>query len=212
MLLGHPLDQSLPKTEEAKEIVLRKVDTAIAEAENVDQALDIVHQLYIIQELSGLALAKSIYGIEKRFKVDREYIYQKLGKHKHTIDRYIRIWAMFAEGYVPDKYYDAIQDRNIKDLVPIGNAIEQGYDITQDQWRKLAEAPDFNTVSKIVREEIKQEEPRKSLLQIHWKPNGDLWAYQGDESAMLGYLIRDEHNPLAKKALARLTDGKVLEI
>jgi len=198
MFLDSPMDRSITVHDDMRKIILQRIDEAINQAQTVDEALLVVEQLVVISELSGLGLAKSLYEIKKKFNVDEDYIYERVGKHKTTVQNYIRIWKMFAEKLIPDEYMEAIQSRNIKDLVPIANALEQGYEFTDSIWEDIAQAPNFNTVSKVVREKVKGEEGRTNLLTIMLKSNGDIIGYKNGEQYFGGHLVMDNQEVITQ--------------
>lgn len=211
MFLDSPMDRQVAVHGDMRSLILQRIDTAIQEADNVDDALLVVEQLIVISELSGLGLAKSLYEIKKRFHVDDDYIYERVGKHKNTVQNYIRIWKMFAEKLIPEEYFDDIQSRNIKDLVPIANAIEQGYEFTDKDWKDIVHAPNFNTVSKVIREQVKGEDGRINLLTIMLKPNGDIIGYKNGEQYYGGHLAMDSTEVVTQMRERIIKGGGLLQ-
>lgn len=199
------LDQPVNKNINTRNIILNKTKQAIEDAETIDEALSVAEQLLAITELVGIALAQVFYKLHKKFDVDSDYIFQKLGKTKETVDRYIRVWALFEENIIPDEYVDRLKDRNIRDLIPIGNCYAQGFDLYKRDWEYFSTAPDTSTILKYIREKIKQASPRKSGLRIYVKRNGDLMAYKGNkEGEFVGYLDMESYKQSVIMARERI--------
>jgi len=142
------------------------IDNALKEHNQVI-AINGLKGLIKVTQKSGLGLAKGIYLLKKiwkEFDLEENFedaAYIELGVHKHTVDRYVDVWAMYATNSVPKEYVDRLQQHNIKTQIPIANAIAQGYEIKEPEWGKLADATDFSEVSTIIREDVKGKEPRK---------------------------------------------------
>lgn len=217
MFLSTPLDQPLKKGE-IKDLVLQKVEERINASKTVDDALLVIEELTVIRELSGLALAEAYYRIKHKFGVSNDYIFEKVGKSKDTVNRYIRVAAM-KNGrtpndppMVPESYQDRLFDRNIKDLIPIANALDQGYEIEDEEWEQLTNAPDFSTVSKIVREDIKEKEPRANTLVLYARRNGDVVAFKDGKEKFCGYLLLNDDDIIVQQAVARIIkDSRIME-
>lgn len=194
--------------------LLNRIDEVIKEArERKDAfvALNFCMQLKSVIKTSGLGLAKLLYliyhywdefGMEDEFE---DVVYSHVGVHRHTVDRYIRVWGMYAEGKVPQQFADEIRQKNIRDQIPIANALVQGYDIEQKDWENLAAAPDYNSVSQIIMEDVKGKEPRKSALHITIDGMGVMWVKKGDEPRQLvGTLEIHSESEIVKMAIQRI--------
>lgn len=207
------LDQPLPT--DSSEIDQR-IDAIIGQAilqKNVYIALNACRSLIGVIKISGLSLARVLYAIKAnwdKFGMDESFddlVYEYLGRSPQTVDKYITIWKMFEDQVVPPRIAEQLKQRNIQDLVPIANAIAQGEEITEDQWERLAEAPDFNSVSRIVREDIKGADPRRSLLTISIDADGTLWAYKDGNRYFIGSLEVKDEEEIVQKAINRITNN-----
>jgi len=208
LMLGG-LDQNLP-TEDGW--LMRKVDEIVEESiekKDVYIALNSCRQLIQISQLSGKALAKFFYLIRENWEIYEigddffDVIHDYLGRHPATVQKYIRVWEMHEYNLIPEKFAEDIRERNIKDQVPIANALAQGYEIENDEWQKLVDAPDFTSVSAEIRE-IKGKEPRKSALLTFMGRDGTLSATQEGLTEFVGYLNIDDAGEIAKKAIERI--------
>jgi len=200
------LDQSLPTD---NGWALQKVDEYINQSlsqGDVYIALDVCKQLRQVSQIAGLALAKMLYLIRDNwdyFDVEEPFedvAYEYIGLHSHTVDRYIKVWKMFADGVAPEE----LQQRSIKDLIPIANAVAQGYEITEDEWDKLEDAPDYSSVTRIVREDIKDQEPRRNALQLFLDSDGQITAMKDGFIHNVGYLHLDSGEDIVMSAIERI--------
>ena len=210
VLLFNGLDQALPINDDW---ILDKVDEIIAESlEKKDAyfALNSCRALKQIAQLSGIALAKFFYLIKENWETYgigdnfTDTVADYTGTHPATVSKYINIWEMHETKLIPEKFSESIRQRNIKDQVPISTLISQGYEISDDDWQDLADAPDFNTVSAKVRE-LKGREPSKSALLIFISSDGQLSAMQEGEIEFVGFLNVEEAGLIAEKAIQRIT-------
>src|SRR5574342_323263 len=160
------LDQSIQVNSET---VMEKIDEALKQSlkeKNVYIALNVCKQLVAVGQVSGIGLAKALYFIEKnweKYKVDEAFddvVWDYIGKHKHTVERYVKVWGMFDNALIPQDHVEEMKQRNIGELIPIANALYEGHEINEEQWEKLSEAPDVHTISKVIREDVKGESPR----------------------------------------------------
>ncbi len=207
------LDQPIPA--DIKEI-LQRVEEIIrksVEEHNAYTALDACKTLVQVSKVSGVALAKALYLIEKNWDnydetdefEDVAYVY--IGLHKHTVERYIAVAKMYDQKLIPDGFADDMQQHNIKAQVPIALALEQGYEINDAEWEKLAHAPDLNTVSKILREEVKSKPPRKGSLQAWMDDLGSIWATYKGEKFFAGSLEVDSDEEAVQMLIERIKKG-----
>ena len=214
LMLSGSLDQSL-KTD--SDWIFKQIDKKIQES--VEQrssiiALNICRELKAVGQVAGLGLAKTLYQIKQNWgNYDdvgdnfEDTISDYAGINITTIDRYLKVWTMKENGIVPTELEKDIFDRNIKEIIPIANTIDQGYEIDKDEWGELAIAPDLNTVSSICRD-IKGQPPRKSALQIVMDRDGTLNAIQAGQVEHVGFLnVQEYENAIAQKAIARLVSS-----
>lgn len=170
--------------------LLDKIDNIIHESlekKDVFIALNSCRTLKTIIKTSGIGLAKLLYliysywedfGVEDEFE---DVVFDYVGLHRHTVDRYVRVWGMYAESKIPAQFACEIQKKNIKDQIPIANALVQGYTITNDNWGLLVEAPDYHAVAQIILEDVKGLQPRKNTIRMYLDERGTIWAKRGDE-------------------------------
>jgi hypothetical protein len=209
LILLNGLDQSLPVKDDW---ILDKVDEIIRdslEKKDVYYALNSCKALKQIAQLSGIALAKFFYLIKQNwdeYEIDEDFdeiAFDYVGVHKNTVSTYTRVWQMHEADVIPESVSENIRQRNIKDQIPIALALDQGYNIREDEWEELSNAPDYTTVAAKIRE-IKGKEPRKSALLIYISDDGTITATQEGRSEFVGYLNVDDAGDIAEKAILRL--------
>lgn len=196
--------------------ILDRIDSILDEAvreKNAYIALNACKQLVRVAKTSGLGLAKILYhiyakwdefGIQDNFE---DIVYEYVGLHKYTVHKYVRVWAMHQEKKIPAKYEQEILQRNIKDQIPIANALVQGYKIEDENWDKLVDASDFTEVAKIVREDIKGKEPSIDALRLRIDNGGGIWAYKAGEKRLVGALNINNADEIVKQAVQRIINN-----
>lgn len=197
--------------------LLEKIDKVIDESlskHDVYIALNTCKTLKSIIKTSGIGLAKLLYltyyhwdefGMTDEFD---EIVFDYVGLHRHTVDRYVRVWGMYAEDKIPKEFVQKIMHRNIKDQIPIANALVQGYSIPRETWEDLADAPDYNTVSQIIMEDVKQAEPRRNAMKLFLDERGTIWVKKGSEARkFVGSLETHSDEDIVKMAIQRIIRG-----
>jgi hypothetical protein len=161
---------------------------------------------------SGLILSKLLYMLHRdwdEYEVGDNFedvVTAEIGISKITISRYLSVWTIFEHVSLTDNLTAQLQAKPMKSLIPIGTAIDQGYDIDEDTWQELAEAPDDATVRRLLRD-VKGQEPRKNSLVIALERNGDLTAYRDGKQAFIGWLDVKKDDEIITKAVKRIVDS-----
>ncbi len=193
---------------------MRRVDAVIAESvmeKSPDKAIRLCKFLIGATQLSGLALAKILYELRKnwwKFEIDEDftdYIYKEIGKHRHTVERYLAIADMLGN-YVPKDVKPQLEKMPVGSLAPIANAIKQGYRLEPKDWQEVTQATSPNEVREIIRE-IKGQKGKKSLITLILDRHGSIWVYNfNEERFFVGSLdIREaEDNEYVAKAIERI--------
>jgi hypothetical protein len=84
--------------------------------------------------------------------------------------------------------------------------VSRGFDIESGDWEELADAPDYSTVSRKIRE-IKGVEPKKGSLQIYLEEDGTINAYYNDRIVYVGFLDVTSSNDTVQKTINRIVNG-----
>jgi hypothetical protein len=209
LLISSSLDQEAVSSGDwALELIDTKIQEAI-ETQNVDILFETIRNLRELAKVTGLALAKILYMMHRNWNVfsDKndfgDEVFIGTGLHPNTITNYVRIWALFDQKQIPEDLEDDFKQKNIKDLVPIANTLTQGYEITTEYWKELANAPDFNSVSHIIRDKIKEAPHRKNSLRIWLKRDGTIRLYKGSGEVSGGFLDVQSTNPIVQEFIER---------
>jgi hypothetical protein len=210
LLLIGDLDSPVPAD---PDWVLKKIDEVIKRSlkeKNVYIALNACKELYGVGKVAGLGLAKAVYYIKKnwdKYKVDGEFdeiVYDYIGVHKHTIERYVKVWGIFDKSLIPDNYLEEIQQKNVANIIPIANALYQGYEISNAAWDKLVDAPNDQAIRKVIREDVKDVAPRGNALQLYIDDKGTVWAFHQNKRSFVGSLEVDSDDDTIQKAVERI--------
>ena len=212
------IDQFTPIIQAQKDL-LQRVDEITEEAVrtgNSNLAFNAMDSLLGISRISGIAFSKFVYNMKaqwvnfgERGTFD-ERAEERLGKDKVTLERYHRLWSMFVSGDVPKEYVEKFKTMPVRVLFPIATMWYQDYEVSDTQWRRLSNAPDPTTVSKILRE-IKGTEPKAGAINIEWYSEQRELQIWKDGKSHTVYLQYDEKDEVIIAGLDRLFSGKVLE-
>jgi len=213
ILFGEGLDQSVPDNN--GEWVFRKVNQVIQRAvreKNPEIALEACRELVVVTKISGKALARILYMLFsywEDFNATDDFwdtVYIRVGLSRHTVERYVRVGALLTENIVPPQFLPKLEERNIGEIIPIANAIAQGYDLQDSQWQEILQQPDATSIRQKIRE-FKMEAPRRYGLQIFMDSEGSLWCQTVDSAAeFIGYLNIDDQSRNVQRAISRIVD------
>lgn len=204
------LDQSLPVDATTELKIVDEIFNATLEANDPEIMFTYLVGIQQQFQIKGIALCKSLHLMNEyweSFEIGDNFLdtaTQYLGIHRHTIERYVKVWDMFS--FAPKTLLPELQQKGISSLIPIANAVAQGYPIEASTWDRLADAPDRNSVSKIINEEVKDMEgTRSNRLTILLDRKGSLWAIMEEERVFIGSLEIEDDNSIVQKAIERLT-------
>lgn len=195
-----------------RESVLRGVDDVIVslyQTGNIANAVAVLNAFEKFMDVSGIARAKMLWGSKNWFTGTKQPgdFYEKFGiteKHQRTYaDRLIRLWDCIDKDMVPK----AIQKLQVRDLLPITEALSQGYEIDASTWKQLEQALDTNEINEILRE-VKGKPVRKGSLSITMDEKGTLTAWYENQSYFVGYLnvTEEEDHEVVAKAINRILE------
>jgi len=163
-----------------------------------------------MQSISGKGLAKLWWGLYQWWISENEeghddfFDYME-GTHqvkRRKASQYITLWDNYEHDRIPVEY----RNKPLKNQFPVSRAIRQGYEIDDKTWNKLLLATNNPEVLEIVRE-VKNQEPRKSSLQIEVQRDGTIYAWTNNGREFIGYLnIAERDNEIINKAITRIID------
>jgi hypothetical protein len=212
ILFGDGMDQSLPTVREfdwvAKQVT-KRMEEAI-QNRDLGKATELVQELIKIAKVSGRELARVLYQLESNWAVFdsketfEEWADRESGLHPHTIERYVRVESLLTSAAIPEQVRSELSDRNLAELFPLANMIEQGYELTLKDWDKVLIQPDESSIRAVVRE-IKGQEPRSTALILSMDHSGSLWVTKDGERKFVGSLELEEDSPIVRQAIERIT-------
>jgi hypothetical protein len=163
-------------------------------------------------QVVGITSAKLLHGMKQIWdaaKIDAdffEYATQDFPLKEVTMRRYIAAWDATLQA--PAELVDDLRTRPMKDLVALGSAIKQGFEI--DDWEELVEAGNSTEFAQIVREKVRQDAPRKNGMTTYLdEETGDLEVWADGRVFYLGHLdvVSAAANPIIAKAINRIVDN-----
>ena len=170
------------QVEALMQTALEKDDISIVTAQ--------ISRMMKARELVGKVLAKTIYLFHQNWynfsassSDNFNDVMNSMNLSPDHVKRYLRVWQYY------DSLPQAIQDKPIREIIPITNALSQGHEISDEQWEKLERSPNLPETQRIVTEEIKNQERRKSSLQIYLDSDtGTYYAWKNGERHDGGFL------------------------
>jgi len=208
LMIINPLDQPLAVSPDKE---LERIDEVIdISIEQRDPEIIFRYGFGLLagMQIRGWALAKLLYLTEKNwdaYEIGDDFydtVTGYLALHKNTIKRYIDVWDSCE--LIPPQLLPEFQQKAIRTHIPISSAIAQGYEIDDDTWQNLADAPDLNTVSRIVREDVRGEELKTGSISLSIDREGSIYAFSNNQRAFIGSLEIKNEDKMVQKAITRI--------
>lgn len=176
---------------------------------NIQKATQVVSTLEHISKVTGHVKAKLLHGMDfwyRNNKPDDDFadyiISTTIIKNRKTVLEYVNVWEQIEQERIPKN----IQERPMRDLVPIANMLAQGFEPSKAEWGKINLAANSSELSEVIRA-VKGEKPRKSGMTIQLERDGSLYAFKDNKRVYVGYLDLTEQDDLLLKAIERILDG-----
>ncbi len=200
-VLSSPMDQPIPMPQTDK--VLQRVEDAINYAitnNDPDAAIDLIVELTQVQRLSGLARAKGLWilsrrwvelGIAESFYTE---IYQRVGLSQDTVRRYIQMWDLIND--LPERGIDEetihdLMGRPTGDLIAIAQAESRHGKFTKKKLAYLSAAADGSTLRERIQKAVSGKEDDGETTGgkfVMLRRNGTLEFYRGKKKKAFGFL------------------------
>jgi len=191
---------------------LNEIDAWIDDAINKDDVnliLDKINRMIQAKELVGKALAKIIYLLYhswNKFSVSEQESCDDMLKlikvHPYTTSRYLSMWENMST------LSQAFQERPVREIIPVTNALSQNYKISEEVMEKLERATTVAEIQRIVTKDVKGKEPRKFSLQPCLDVNtGEIYGWYNGERCSGGYLDVASKHPGVQKLIKRIVDN-----
>jgi hypothetical protein len=118
-----------------------------------------------------------------------------------TVQRHLKIQKALPS--IPEPYRDEIREMGVKSKIRVAQLVEGGYEVTDNDWLRLATAVDEKEVDRISRD-IRGVEPRTNWLSISIDNNGILRVHTVRAVQEIGRLETWNDNEDVQKAISRL--------
>lgn len=195
-----------------RDTVLQGVDDVVSTlyaTGNIKFAVSVLNAFDKFQDISGFAKAKLLWAGQQWFEETHQSgdFYEKFGvkeKNEQTYtDRLIRLWDCIQAGKIPASLH---KTRKVRELLPISEALSQGYEISEKVWKQLAAALDMVEISTIL-QKAKGKQPKKSAITLTVNSKGFITAWQEGKPYPAGTLNFTDDNPIIKKAVLRIQNS-----
>lgn len=173
-----------------------------------DEGAFALRSMYAAGRAIGHSMVYLCYGLHKLWlesgdNEDKFWLWMQdcTPLQRITVERYIKAWKAYI--LLDD---DRLLTRPTKDLVALGSAVAQGYEISKDDVDRLIEATNNNAFLGELRD-IKGQEPRKSAMSLYLEPDGTINAWTKDGVVFVGYLnlpSPDKPSDVLDKAVERI--------
>src|SRR5512139_573091 len=204
---SHPLDQDIQVNQAELTYIDELFDDAV-QSNSPDILFDYLVAVKQQFQIKGLALCKTFYLLDKNWNVFMigdnclDTISFHTGFSRHTVERYIKVWKALLSA--PKHLVTELEQKSVNVLIPVANAIAQGEEITEHTWDRVVDAPDENSVRKLLNEELDREE-RSNKLSLYMDRQGSLWATTKDKRKFIGSLEVDDDEDIVRAAIERIT-------
>lgn len=177
------------------------------------KSIGIFNSLESLESVSGKAKAYLLWGMDRWFSVNKpdedfgDHIESKSkkGTKRITVLRYVNVWEQIDQERIPKR----IQDRPMRELVPIANMLAQGFEPTKAEWDKvyLAQSGELGEVLS----KIKGTKQRKSARKIMMERDGSIWLYKDDKPKKhLGFLNVEEADEDIVQAIEYIIHDRII--
>lgn len=200
-----------------RDTILQGVDdvvTSLYATSNIKYAVAVLDAFDRFQDISGFARAKLLGAASKWFEETHQTgdFYEKFGikdkNEKTYTDRLIRLWDTIETGKIPAFIH---KNRKVRELIPISEAISQGYVISDRVWKKLEQALDVVDIGKII-QKAKGKQPRRGTITLTVNDKGFITAWEDGLAHHVGTLNYADFDtdPTVQKAVLRIKSGRAI--
>jgi hypothetical protein len=202
---------SVPRLDPIYTNILGGVEDAvqgIVESRDFEQGFQLINDMLTYVKAADDSIGVVLNGLSEIWNPEEndgetfeQAVFRRTSLKPVTIQRHLKIQK--ALPVIPEPYRDEIQGKGFKAKIRVAQLVEGGYEVTDENWRDLAEAPDEKEVDRIARE-IKGVEPRSNWLSISIDSNGVLNVHTVRGVREVGRLNKWDDNEDVKKAISRL--------
>lgn len=187
----------------------------------LDRAFEYLQYLNGVGRISGTGQAAALWAIKDcwipaekdapNLTNDEfaELVFTKVGYAVDTVKRYLTAWDFMNEAYgrCKPETWERLVNRNVSDLIALGQYVKEHGKLTVAVMNKLSLSPDLSTLRTDLRKAAGKEDEQHPIG-IRWMPDGTLEAWADDDVQVVGYLARpngqEKKDSVGMKALARI--------
>lgn len=178
---------------------------------DLTSATKVLTSLDLLSNISGKAKAYLLWGMNSWYAQNvpgedfGDYVESTTGTKRITVARYINVWKQIDDEQIPK----AVQEKPIRELVPIASLIEQGFIPTKKEWGKIELASNSSELGAVIRE-IKGKKPRKSSRQNQMERDGSIYTWKNDIRKYVGFFDVEtaKTDPDVAEAIEQIISGK----
>lgn len=179
---------------------------------DIRKATNVLNQLGEIDTVTGKAKAKLLWHMNTWWKENKkgedfaDHITSETSiKHRKTVLEYVNVWEQIEQERIPKK----IQERPMRDLVPIGNMLAQGFEPSKSEWSSIqlagSDSDLLDTISK-----IKKKPRRKNARNIWMGRDGSIYVQKKDApKKYVGFLDIEEEDVDVVEAINFITNNRI---
>lgn len=183
-------------------------------------ALEAIRQMDRLRNLVGISKAKVLHFLNKyweEFQINESFMEVVLAysglTNRVVIKRYIQIWNMFDQKLIPEEFVDEIKQKPINDLTPIMGALVSGYELSNEDWKEIAERKGNSDISNYIRTQVKNVEPiSRAITYVLDKIDGTLYAITYGHKYAIGKITLKNVDEPARRAITRLIETMNIQI
>ena len=205
---------SLPLDNQKLYAEIDSVVNSSVEEGDPERAFQLGNAFIAIEKQSGLALGRLAFSLKDRwneFNISERFEDVALihwDVSKVHLERLIRATEMLLSGDIPEQLQEQFDQKDVKDLIVISAAWQEGDIESEEDWERLSDADNDYAIRDIVRD-IRDIPPRKHTLAIWMTRGGDIYCKVGSgENKHIGYLNLDlKDDPDVEKAINRIINN-----
>jgi hypothetical protein len=203
-------DQALPADTNEELFHLQKLVEQSMQERDPEIVLAYCADIVRTARVSGFLIIKALYQLSKHwdeYEIGDSFkatVYARIGLDKYTVNRYLKAAEVMDD--MPPEQEAKLANKNVRDIIPITNTIAQGYEIEEEKLEEIIEAPDYQTTMNLLRK-AKGIEPTFKAAVIKIDDKGQLWVWNENNVAHIGFLKVDSEDKLVQKAIKRILDS-----
>ena len=160
---------------------------------NLNEIMNVVNSLDKVDKVVGKAKARLLWGANEWYKINRpdsdfgDHVESTTTTKRVTVLRYVSVWEHIEQKNIPKH----IQDRPMRELVPIANMLSQGTIPSKTEWAKIDLCSNSHELGEVLAK-IKGRKQRKTARRIVMERDGHINLWKDDKKTYLGFLDVEE--------------------